>query len=424
MEKNIKRTISTGSDFSGIGAFDQAFERLGIKQNKKFACDLDKFARQTYILNYGMPEYYPMDVYDRKIPEESLGIYMTSPPCQGFSLSGKRGGSILFLNSHEFIKINNPRYFIFENVKGLLSHDRKDKELKYGNTFNQWVNYLGGKSVNGNPVIFPHEESVPYHIYHFILNAKEHGIPQNRERVFIVGIRDDKDNNFSIPKKVQLKKYLKDVLEKEVDEKYFLSEKAIKGFLKEKPNFSGKFEPMNGSERHAKCITTNAGSRGTDNFLIKANTIKGYEVMTAEDSLNLSVPSSKTRRGRVGKKVAQTLDTACNQGVMIGAIRGRNPENPTSRETGLPTKQMLELNVNGTSNALTTVQKDNVAVFGNSKDGQDPKIRRLTPRECFRFMDFPESFKWDVSDNQAYKQAGNSIPVGLLVLIIKNLLRN
>ena len=119
---------------------------------------------------------------------------MTSPPCQAFSLAGKRKGEkdkrgVLFYNSHEFIVKNKPRYFIFENVKGLLSDDS-------GKTFNRWLDYLGGKSVNGNPVIFPLGDATPYHIYHKVLNAKNYGVPQNRERVFIVGIRDDSDNTF------------------------------------------------------------------------------------------------------------------------------------------------------------------------------------------------------------------------------------
>ena len=87
MERKYKQDIDTGSDFSGVGSFDQALERLGIKQNKIFACDSDKYARETYILNYGQPEYYPKDVYEREIPEKALDIYMTSTPCQGFSLT-------------------------------------------------------------------------------------------------------------------------------------------------------------------------------------------------------------------------------------------------------------------------------------------------------------------------------------------------
>jgi DNA (cytosine-5)-methyltransferase 1 len=70
-----------------------------------------------------------------------------------------------------------------------------------GKTFQEWVNMLGGKSVNGLPILFPYENSVPYHLYWQVLNSKKHGVPQNRERVFLVGIRDDQDNQFSIPKR-------------------------------------------------------------------------------------------------------------------------------------------------------------------------------------------------------------------------------
>jgi DNA (cytosine-5)-methyltransferase 1 len=187
--------IKVGSDFSGVGAFDQALRRLNIDYKTVFACDMDKYARETYTANYSEPAYYPFDVYDREIPKQSLDIYMTSPPCQAFSLAGKRKGEddnrgVLFYNSHEFIVKNKPRYFIFENVKGLLS-DAK------GRTFQIWLDMLGGKSVNGNPVIFPREDATPYHIYYKVLNAKHYGVPQNRERVFIIGIRDDADNNFT-----------------------------------------------------------------------------------------------------------------------------------------------------------------------------------------------------------------------------------
>jgi len=398
--------IKTGSDFSGVGAFDQALSRLGIVQDKMFACDMDKYARQTYILNYGEPKYYPENVYDREIPSDSLDIYMTSPPCQSFSLAGKRQGEnidkgVLFYNSHEFIQKNNPRYFIFENVKGLLSDDG-------GKTFQRWIDYLGGKTVNGNPVIFPHENSVPYHVYYQVMNAKHYGVPQNRERIFIIGIRDDSDNEFSFPKQFHLVKRLKDVLESEVDEKYFLSDSMLNHFATKTGVFSGMFKPLDSdSEEVAACIPA------------------------------------------VYHKMPIT-NTYINQ-VKIGAIRGRNPQNPLSRVSGLPTEQMLEINESGVSNALTTVQKDNVVVEfnlpGNHEQnsrvygkngvspslttmqggGQEPKItsnqriRRLTPAECFRLMDFNEDFKWDVSDSQAYKQAGNSIVVNCLVEIISKL---
>lgn len=456
--------VTTGSDFSGVGAFDQALERLGIKQNKKFACDMDKYARQTYIYNFGEPDYYPENVYEREIPKESLDIYMTSPPCQSFSLAGKRKGEdskngVLFYNSHEFIVKNNPRYFIFENVKGLLSDDG-------GKTFQRWIDMLGGKSVNGNSVIFPHENATPYHVYYQVMNAKHYGVPQNRERIFIIGIRDDADNNFSFPKPFNLVKRLKDVLESEVDEKYFLSDTMLTWIDKhrEKRDSSGKY-PFTEEDDYSGCITagynkmgaedifigairgrnpTNPLSRisglpteqmleinenGTSNALttvqkdnvviIPANNSKGYDIaQEEEDSINFSNPNSETRRGRVGKGVAQTLDTSCNQGVLVS--------------TPAP---IVEYQLTGGKRDKTHEQsgrvydKNGIAPTIHTMGGgnQEPKvsnmqrIRRLTPFECFRLMDFNENFKWNVSDSQAYKQAGNSIVVSCLVEIIKRL---
>ena len=441
--------VQVGSDFSGVGAFNQALNRLGIKYNEVFACDMDKYARKTFIENYGVPKYYPADVYKRCYKfMTSLDIYMTSPPCQGFSMAGKREGSILFYNSHEFIQKNKPRYFIFENVKGLLSHEN-------GETFQTWIDYLGGKTVNGNPIIFPHEDSVPYHIYHKVLNAKNYGVPQNRERIFIIGIRDDCDNTFTWPKEEYLTKRLKDVLENEVDEKYYLSDLAIERLCNNDSGFTSDTKEAH-DIASTVCASDYKIARGMNVLKVKSATKSGFELANEYDSINLSNLNSETRRGRVGKEVAQTLDTACNQAVMMGAIRGRNPEQPTSRVVGLPTEQRLELNMNGTSNALTTVQKDNVVVFGNLKGGkwdktheqsgrvydtngigatihtmgggsqepkiiQDYKIRRLTPRECFRLMDFPDTFKFVCSNSQLYKQAGNSIVVNVLAEILKKL---
>ena len=356
--------LKVGSDFSGVGAFNQALTRLGVEYQEVFACDMDKYARQTFIHNYGEPKYYPTNVYDREIPSESLDIYMTSPPCQAFSLAGKRLGKddkrgILFFNSYEFIQVNNPRFFIFENVKGLLSDDG-------GNTFQEWINMLGGRSVNGLPILFPYDNALPYHLYWQVLNAKHHGVPQNRERVFLIGIRDDKDNNFRFPAEEHLSKRLKDVLEEEVDDKYFLSEKMVNVLNHHNNPIIKNETPKNSACIHAGYFKM--GGRDQQYLKIKSATSKGYEEATEGDSINFSVPNSETRRGRVGKGVAQTLDTGCQQATIDGY-----------------------------------------------------KIRRLTPRECFRLMDFPDSFTWPVSDSQAYKQAGNSIVVNVLYIILKNL---
>lgn len=369
--------LKIGSDFSGIGAFDYAMKRIaeakGFEIENVFACDMDKFARISYLENHGNPGYYPVNVYDRPIPEQSLDVYMTSPPCQAFSLAGKRLGKddergILFFNSLEFIQKNKPRFFIFENVKGLLSDDN-------GKTFSEWINHLAGKTINGQPVLFPYENCVPYHVYWDILNAKHHGIPQNRERVFIIGIRDDVDNDFRFPKTEHLQKCLNDIVEHDVPAKYYLSEKLLSYFINNSKKMELKKNGFRFKPKHlneiAFSLTTKQGIRMDDNYIIHSNTKNGFDVMTENDTLNFSVPNSKTRRGRIGKNVAQTLDTQCNQAV-------------------------IDIN--------------------NQK-----KIRKLTPRECLRLMDFPDEFKIVVSDVQIYKQAGNSIVVRVLEKILSNL---
>ena len=441
--------IKVGSDFSGVGAFNQALTRLGVEYQEVFACDMDKYARQTFIHNYGEPKYYPTNVYDREIPSESLDIYMTSPPCQAFSLAGKRLGKddkrgILFFNSYEFIQVNQPRFFIFENVKGLLSDDG-------GNTFQEWINMLGGRSVNGLPILFPYDNALSYHLYWQVLNAKHHGVPQNRERVFLIGIRDDKDNNFRFPAEEHLSKRLKDVLEEEVDDKYFLSGKMINVLThhnnpiitNDLPNQNASilasYFKMGGRDQQylkigtwrthkdgqgfreiedGNCPTIPARARedgsGQPVIQVKSATSKGYEEATEGDSINFSVPSSETRRGRVGKGVAQTLDTGCNQAVI--------QLNPSLESGG---KQPYQQNRIYDSNALCPALNAGQCTWGGNivTLPNQYRIRRLTPRECFRLMDFPDTFTWDVSDSQAYKQAGNSIVVRVLEKIIKNLLQ-
>jgi DNA (cytosine-5)-methyltransferase 1 len=404
------KKLKVGSDFSGVGAFNQALMRLGVEFEEVFACDMDKYARDTFIHNYGEPKYYPTNVYEREIPSQSLDIYMTSPPCQAFSLAGKRLGKedkrgVLFFNSHEFIQVNKPRFFIFENVKGLLSDDG-------GKTFQEWVNMLGGKSVNGLPVLFAHDDAVPYHLYWKVLNAKHHGVPQNRERVFLIGIRDDADNRFQFPREEHLSKRLKDLLEESVEDKYFLSEKMI-NYISHDRNGNYNLVVNREIANAMTCSMKNQQRSFQDNYIqIKSATQKGYEEATIGDSINYTFPSSKTRKGRVGKGVAQTLDTACNQTVI--------QLNPSLESGGKqPYQQNRVYDSNGISPAMNAGQVTwggNIVTLPN-----DYRIRRLTPRECFRLMDFPDTFTWKVSDSQAYKQAGNSIVVNVLYKILKQL---
>jgi DNA (cytosine-5)-methyltransferase 1 len=403
--------LKVGSDFSGVGAFNQALIRLGVNYEEIFACDRDKYARQTFVHNYGEPKYYPTDVYERKIPAESLDVYMTSPPCQAFSLAGKRLGKedkrgILFFNSLEFIKQNKPRFFIFENVKGLLSDDS-------GKTFQEWVNLLGGKSVNGLPVLFADEESVEYHLYWKVLNAKEHGVPQNRERVFLVGIRDDADNNFRFPKEEHLTKKLKDILELEVDNKYFISDKKINYLLRtEGTTFDINAKILEKDfPNESRTIQSGYWKGGRDcQFLkVKSNNSKGYEIAEHGDSIRLAHPNSETSRGRIGKEVSHTLDAGSNEGVILK-------------------KYQKEIEKSIKQDVCTTIDASYYKGFGIRQGNclqvvnDNFRIRRLTPRECFRLMDFPDTFDFSVvSNSQAYRQAGNSIVVNVLYKILKNL---
>jgi len=398
--------IKVGSDFSGVGAFDQALRRLKINYKTVYSCDMDKYARQTYIENYGEPEYYPENVYDREIPKEALDIYMTSPPCQSFSLAGKRKGEdsvngVLFYNSHEFIMKNSPRYFIFENVKGLLSDAN-------GRTFQIWLDMLGGKSVNGNPVLFPREDAAPYHIYHKVLNAKHFGVPQNRERVFIIGIRDDGDNSFSFPKPFHLTKRLKDVLETDVDEKYYLSDTQVNSVKNSKHEHSSRVYEIN------DCSPT-----------VMAKSGGGHEPYINEViQLNKSKESGgvqpyKQNRIYDANGISPVLDTECGRPYI---------------KTGTELKLIGLLSnekYNDFSRRIYSSETIGRTLMGsggncNDKTGQyliENRIRRLTPRECFRLMDFPDTFTWHVSDTQAYKQAGNSIVVNVLYEIINKLVK-
>ena len=219
--------ISIGTDFSGIGSPEQALIKLGVKHISNFACDYDKYAKQSYLANY-KPKIFYDDITKRDHKQTPyVDLYVAGFPCQAFSTAGKRKGfqdtrGTLFFDLLQYLKEQKPKYFILENVKGLLSHDK-------GRTFGTILDCLA-KTVNKQYFITP-PENLGYHVYYKVLNTKDYGVPQNRERVFIVGFRDDK-HKFKFPKKIPLKLKLKDIIDYDVDDKYYLSEKMIKGIEK------------------------------------------------------------------------------------------------------------------------------------------------------------------------------------------------
>lgn len=399
-----RKKISVGSDFSGVGAFDQALMRLGLDYETIFACDMDKYARQTYTENYGEPDYFPENVYNRDVPEDPLTIYMTSPPCQAFSLAGRRKGEsdkrgVLFYNSYDFIVKNRPRYFIFENVKGLLSDDG-------GKTFKRWLDYLGG-SINGTPVLFPLEGCANYHIYYKVLNSKNFGVPQNRERVFIIGIRDDKDNDFRFPKGEHLALKLRDVLEDAENRKYLLSREGIKSLLSSK--IDNKYYLS--EKAIIRCLKSQANSDVLNKGLPEVSRciIAGYYKIPFDGQY---IVDDKYYLPEKMSSDSDDVDTILKKYPKLEKGKG----NVLFHRKGFCTNTQV-YDKNKLSGTIDTMQGG----------GREPhvlitnKIRRLTPRECFRLQDFPEEFYWTCSDTQAYKQAGNSITVSVLEKIIKNL---
>lgn len=342
--------------FSGVGSPEQAAKRV-YKNNHKlvFACEWDKYARESFKANYEIDdEHFYKDINDMsglKYKNE-VDILIGGSPCQDFSLAGLRAGidgqkGILIYQYIRIIKEVEPPIFIYENVKGMLS-DKKGKTIK---DFVQAFREIG------------------YFCHYEVLNTKDYGVPQNRERIFLVGFKDKEHYyNFSFASKIKLEKKLKDILENNVDEKYLLSEKILKGFISGNSVFKDRFE-IRDINKYASCLDTREGGRRTNNFIyVNCGTKKGYDIANIGDSINLTFPNSLTRRGRVGKSVAQTLDCTCNQAVV-----------------------------------------------------QEFKIRKLTPRECFRLQDFPDSFKFIVSNSQLYKQAGNSISVNVMEMIFNQI---
>lgn len=295
-----------------------------------------------------------------------------------------------------------------------------------------------------------------YRNYYQVLNAKDYGIPQNRERVFTISIRKDIDffHEFHFPEKEELKLRLKDMLEEQVDEKYYLSDKIIKFYKKneeeQKAKGNGFTFGVSDGNKVARAITTRAGSRMDDNFIQQVGIldIKGQDCIKRVYSDNGLSPTLTDMQGgnRQPKIIASTqahasiredgitptLTTAMGLGggqvpmieePFIVASRGRNSKNPSSREPSIHTEQRLEPNTRGTANTITSVQKDNYIA---TPEKSDLRIRKLTPKECWRLMGFKDEEFGKAeqvnSNTQLYKQAGNSIVVNVLEKILENLL--
>ena len=371
------KTIKMLSLFSGIGAFEKALTNIGINQELVGFSEIDKYAIKSYCAIHNVDSELNLGditkIEVNKLPR-FIDLITHGSPCQDFSIAGKQAGaekgsgtrSSLMWNTIDIVEWCLPKYVVWENVKNILSK-------KHKHNFDSYIEIM---------------DKLGYNSYYQVLNAKDYGVPQNRERVYTISVRKDMDNNnFQFPKKQELKLRLKDMLEDEVEGKYYLSDEIVSHFIYEtnSTNIIGNLK-MNkwqdsmkriyDIDTYSPAINTMQGGNLEPKILIKNNTKQGYLPAGKGDSVNLAYPNSTTRRGRVGYQVSQTLTANDNMGVLESESR----------------------------------------------------IRKLTPKECWRLMgfsddDFKKAEQIPTSNTQLYKQAGNSIVVKVLEKIFLNLFK-
>ena len=293
--------------FAGIGACSKAFEKLNIPHKIVDAVEIDKYAIASFNAVHGT-NFPPQDItkWDKDV---DVDFILHGSPCQDFSLAGlQRGGdegtgtrSSLMYESLRIIKKLKPKYVVWENVKNLISD-------KHVHNFEKYLNAM---------------ELLGYENNYKVMNAKDYGIPQNRERVFTVSIRKDLNKHFVFPLEKPLTLKLKDMLEDQVDEKYYLSDKALHGVLNTtfyQSSLEGRTETKDG------CIPTLAARDYKDPKLVVEDTLriknateKGYLEAAEGDGIDIS-GRMKFHRGNVQKDMIQTITTdgGNSRGVVVG----------------------------------------------------------------------------------------------------------
>ena len=456
--------------FSGIGAFEKALERQGIEYQLVNYCEIDKYASKSYSLIHNVSEQMNLgDItkIDTLDMDGNVDFITYGFPCQDISLAGKQKGfeqngeltrSGLFFEALRIIEGTKPKVAICENVKNLTSK-RFSKEFS---------------------IVLQSLEEAGYNNYWQVLNAKDYGIPQNRERVFIVSIRKDIDNgSFEFPKPFELELRLKDMLEDQVDEKYYLSEDIQKRFKFTDDTFTksivGTTKPDFRTIGQRDLVYQENGVMGalvaTDykqpKQILETKRLGGvfdtekskHQAGSVWDKDGLS-PTLDTMQGgwrqpciiddndikltgaygrNFGSKgKLQDKDSVCD--TLLSAMGSGGGNVPIVKEQESTAQIIREepleiegwhrnakevLNTNGICRTLST-QSNNLAT--KIKEQKSLRIRKLTPRECFRLMGFDDSdfdkVEGNLSNTQLYKQAGNSIVVNVLEEIYKELFKS
>lgn len=275
MEKKGFRTVDL---FAGVGGIRQAFENVGFKT--VFANDSSKTCKETYDLNFKEPKLTVKDiwkVYVKDLPE--FDVLLAGFPCQAFSIAGKQNGfkdketgGNLFFSIARVLNIRKPQAFMLENVKNLESHNK-------GNTFKVIKNVL--------------EKKLKYHIKVKVLNSMTHGnIPQNRERIFIVGFKDEKKRDaFEFPEQIELTKSFKDFTAEEAEDKYYYNDKPL--FIRLKEDITSEDMVYQWRRKYVRenkrgvvpTLTANMGTGGHNVPIIKNH--KGIRKLTPKECFML-----------------------------------------------------------------------------------------------------------------------------------------
>ena len=291
--------------FGGIGACSKALERLGIDYEIVDYVEIDKYAVKSFNAMHDT-NFEPQDIckWDKDI---EVDLIMHGSPCQDFSLAGKQAGgdegsgtrSSLMYETIRIVEKLKPKYVIWENVKNLLSK-------KHRHNFDAYLETM---------------EQLGYTNYYQVLNAKDYGIPQNRERVFTISIRKDINKVFTFPQKQELKLKLKDMLEDEVDEKYYLSNSQIEYLEYGKYNASKVSNKIKQTDTGiCPTLDTMQGGNRQPFIRVKNATKKGYLEAYEGDGVYTNV---STKRGTVQKEMIQTLTTFQDKGVVMSDLRIR-----------------------------------------------------------------------------------------------------
>ena len=422
--------IKVLSLFSGIGAFERAFCRIGLDWELVNYCEIDRWASLSYSMVNQCSESLNLrdvrTVTAETVKDRQVDLITYGFPCQDISIAGKQQGFVngsgestrsgLFFEALRIIKELRPRYAIAENVKALTS-------TKFKNEFATVLSSL---------------EEAGYKNYWRVLNAKDYGIPQNRERVFIVSIRRDVDEgDFQFPDKEPLMLRLRDMLEpaESVDEKYYLNteREGVRRLIAElEARYSLPAVAKTG-ETPALCQIGNIAKDPNREHIQDRiydpsglaptlNTVGGggLEAKIVIDGLTRDTQKQKARVFNPSGLAARIGDTPVLR--QIGNIaKDPNHEHiqdriydPSSLAPTLNTSHEPKITIAGTIGPHETVP---VYTYG-------VRIRKLTPRECWRLMGFlDEEFDrvHGISNSQLYKQAGNSIVVNVLSALLLQL---